>query len=338
ALDKALVDRNIDAALELFVDQCHWRDFLSFTWNLKTVAGKAEIRDMLDQCLDRVQPAAWQIDANETASHTDGVTEGFIQFDTAAAHGYGYVRLKDGKIWTLFTTMVDLKGYEEPNGFSRPLGARHGEHQGDPTWLEERETELAELGITTQPYVLIIGGGQGGIGLAARLRQHGVPALIVEKNERAGDSWRKRYKSLSLHDPIWYDHMPYIKFPDNWPVFSPKDKMGDWLEMYAKVMELNYWSRTEAKSACYDENSGTWVVKVEREGKEITLQPKQLVLATGISGKKNVPNIPGQDVFAGVQQHSSEHSGPEEFAGKKIAVIGSNNSAHDICAALAEQG
>ncbi len=88
---------------------------------------------------------------------------------------------------------------------------------------------------------MIIGGGQGGIALGARLRQLGVPTIIVEKNARPGDSWRNRYRTLVLHDPVWYDHLPYIPFPEHWPVFTPKDKMGDWLEMYAKVMELNYW-------------------------------------------------------------------------------------------------
>ena len=96
--------------------------------------------------------------------------------------------------------------------------------------------------------MLIIGGGQGGIALGARLRQLGVPTIIVERNARPGDSWRKRYKSLCLHDPVWYDHLPYIKFPENWPVFSPKDKIGDWLEMYTRVMELNYWGSTTARA------------------------------------------------------------------------------------------
>ncbi|MGB7755294.1 MAG: NAD(P)/FAD-dependent oxidoreductase [Salinisphaera sp.] len=336
ALNEALAKRDLDGALELFTEDCYWRDLVAFTWNLRTMEGKAEIRDMLEARLDDVKPAGWAVDEHQEPAHADGITEGFIEFDTAVAHGYGYVRLKDGLIWTLLTTMHELKGYEEPKGHSRPLGAKHGEHQGEPTWAEEREAELSELGVSTQPYVLIIGGGQGGIALAARLRQHGVSALIVEKNERPGDSWRKRYKSLCLHDPVWYDHMPYIKFPDNWPVFSPKDKVGDWLEMYAKVMELNFWGSTEAKRASYDENTRTWTVVVERDGKEITLQPKQLVLATGMSAKPNMPKIPGQDRFQGIQQHSSEHAGPDGMEGKKVVVIGSNNSAHDICAALAE--
>jgi putative flavoprotein involved in K+ transport len=165
-----------------------------------------------------------------------------------------------------------------------------------------------------------------------------VPTIIIERNERPGDSWRKRYKSLCLHDPVWYDHLPYIDFPKNWPVFAPKDKIGDWLEMYTKVMELNYWSSTTAKSAKYDEEAGEWTVVVERDGKEITLKPKQLVLATGMSGKANWPKYKGQDIFKGEQQHSSTHPGPDKYRSKKVVVIGSNNSAHDICAALWEGG
>ncbi|CAA9287567.1 MAG: Flavin-containing monooxygenase [uncultured Actinomycetospora sp.] len=186
--------------------------------------------------------------------------------------------------------------------------------------------------------MVIIGGGQGGIALGARLRQLGVETIIVETNEKPGDSWRKRYKSLALHDPVWYDHLPYLKFPDNWPVFSPKDKIGDWLEMYTKIMELTYWGSTTAKSATYDEASGEWTVVVDRDGEEVTLRPQQLVFALGASGKPNVPEIPGREKFRGEVQHSSEHPGPDAYKGKKCVVIGSNNSAFDICGALWEVG
>jgi len=174
--------------------------------------------------------------------------------------------------------------------------------------------------------------------MGARLKRLGVPTIIVEKNERPGDSWRKRYKSLCLHDPVWYDHLPYMPFPDHWPVFAPKDKLGDWLEMYTKVMELNYWGSSEAKSATYDEMTGEWSVVVERGGETVVLRPKQLVLATGMSGIANVPQFPGAERFQGAQYHSSQHPGGEAFYGKKCVVIGSNNSAHDICADLWEHG
>ncbi|GAA3164515.1 hypothetical protein GCM10020255_049300 [Rhodococcus baikonurensis] len=117
---------------------------------------------------------------------------------------------------------------------------------------------------------------------------------MIDSHERPGDQWRGRYKSLCLHDPVWYDHLPYMPFPDNWPVFAPKDKIGDWLEMYTKVMEVPYWSSTTCTSASFDEKTQEWTVEVDRNGEKLTLRPKQLVMATGMSGKANVPTFPGR--------------------------------------------
>jgi putative flavoprotein involved in K+ transport len=277
ALDQALSAGDVERATGLFQADCYWRDLVTFTWNIKTMEGKDQVRDMLKARLGPTLPSNWKIADGEDASEADGTTESWIQFETAVARGFGHIRLKDGRIWTVLTTMSELKGYEEPLGFDRPMGAKHGVEPNRKTWKEERDAEQAELGISRQPYCVIVGGGQGGIALGARLRQLNVPTIIIEKNERPGDSWRKRYKSLCLHDPVWYDHLPYLPFPRNWPVFSPKDKIGDWLEMYSKVMELNYWGSTECKSASYDEASREWTVVVERDGKEIVLKPKQLV-------------------------------------------------------------
>jgi putative flavoprotein involved in K+ transport len=334
--EEALSADDTAAAAALFLDESFWRDLVAFTWNLKTVEGPAGVKHMLDHTLAHTKPTGWR--TTEPPAEAEGVTEAWIEFETEVGRGRGHLRLKDGRAWTLLTTLHELKGHEETTGPGRPMGAEHGANPERETWLEQREREAAQLGYETQPEVVIVGGGQGGIALGARLRQLDVPTIIVERNERPGDSWRKRYKSLCLHDPVWYDHLPYIKFPENWPVFSPKDKIGDWLEMYTRVMELNYWSSTEAKRATYDEDAGEWAVVVERQGVEITLRPKQLVLATGMSGKANVPEIPGMDVFRGEQHHSSEHPGPDAYKGKGCVVIGSNNSAHDICAALWEAG
>ncbi|NKC51966.1 NAD(P)/FAD-dependent oxidoreductase [Ochrobactrum cytisi] len=340
-LDKfgaALEAGRIDEAVSMFADDCYWRDLVAFTWNIKTVEGHDQVRDMLQSQLQLVKPTKWLVAAGETATEADGLTESWISFETEVARGYGLIRLKGGKIWTLLTVMSELKGHEEKSGFTRPLGAKHGQDIGAKTWKEEREEEARTLGYDKQPYVLVIGGGQGGIALGARLRQLDVPTIIVERNERPGDSWRKRYKSLCLHDPVWYDHLPYIDFPKNWPVFAPKDKIGDWLEFYTKVMELNYWTRSTVKSAQWNEQKKEWSVVVDRDGDEVILRPKQLVFATGMSGKPNIPNVKGQDCFKGEQQHSSRHPGPDGYKGKKVVVIGSNNSAHDICAALCEAG
>ncbi len=324
------------AAAALFGEDSYWRDLVAFTWNIHTSEGRGQIAEMLSATLGHTKPTNFAIDGE--ATEAGGVTEAWFTFETATARGRGHLRLKDDGAWTLLTTAQELKGHEEKRGRTRREGVAHGVHEERQHWVEKKEQEAKELGYTKQPYVVIIGGGQGGIALGARLRQLDIPHIVVEKNERAGDSWRKRYKSLCLHDPVWYDHLPYMPFPDNWPVFSPKDKIGDWLEMYTRVMEVNYWSSTEAKSAKYDEAKGEWTVEVVREGKPVTLRPKQLVLATGMSGVPNIPTFPGQDRFKGDQMHSSKFPSGETYRGKKVVVVGSNNSAHDICADCCEHG
>ncbi|MBM7365661.1 flavin-containing monooxygenase [Gordonia hydrophobica] len=337
----ALASGDPTTVAELFVADSYWRDLVSFTWNLKTVEGHDQIIAMLSE--RQQETAAGGFARTEDATDSDGVAEAFIEFETASGRGDGHLRIRedaDGvdRAWTLLTTLQELKGHEERNGFSRPMGAVHGSDPDPRSWAEKREDEEAELGRAVQPYVLVIGGGQGGIALGARLRQLGVPSIVVDKHDRPGDQWRGRYKTLCLHDPVWYDHLPYLPFPANWPVFAPKDKVGDWLEFYTKVMEVPYWSKTECTSATYDEAAGKWTVEVVRDGEPMTLHPTQLVLATGMSGKANVPNFTGQDVFAGDQHHSSKHPGPDGYIGKKVVVIGANNSAHDICKALVESG
>ncbi|HEY1714173.1 MAG TPA: NAD(P)/FAD-dependent oxidoreductase [Solirubrobacteraceae bacterium] len=332
--DSALQAGDAAAAADLFAAESYWRDLVAFTWNVRTVEGRDGVTHMLESALPHVKPRGWH--TTEEPASADGVTEAWIGFETATGRAGGHLRLIDGKAWTLLTALEELKGHEQALGPRRPKGVQHGADPERETWLEDRQREAEELGFTTQPYVVVVGGGQGGIALGARLRQLGVPAIIVERNARPGDSWRKRYKSLCLHDPVWYDHLPYIKFPPNWPVFSPKDKIGDWLEMYTRVMELNYWGSTEAKRAHYDDAAGEWELVVERDGSELTLRPKQLVLATGMSGRPHTPSFPGADVFTGDQHHSSKHPGPDAYRAKRAVVIGSNNSAHDICAALWE--
>ena len=329
------------AAVALFDADCYWRDLVSFTWNIRTQEGPDAIRALLDATAADIQPSGWRVDGE--ATEAGGVFEAWFTFETRLARGRGQIRLKgDGsqglRCWTLLTTMVELKGHEEPKGATRPKGVQHGIQRDRQSWLERKTQEEANLGYTEQPYCVIVGGGQGGIALAARMKRLGVPTIVIEKNPRAGDSWRNRYRSLCLHDPVWYDHLPYLPFPDHWPVFAPKDKIGDWLESYTKIMELNYWTSSTCTGASYDEATKEWTVKVDRNGEAVVLRPKHLVLATGMSGLPNIPKIAGAEDFKGDIHHSSQHPGGEAYRGRKCVVIGSNNSAHDICGDLWEHG
>ena len=207
-LERALVAQDADAVADLFLETGFWRDLAAFTWNLKTCEGRAQIADMARAQLPQIAPKALALDPAEAVAEAGGVTEGWLTIETETGRGQGYIRMKEGKIWTLLTTLHELKGHEEPRKLRRPMGAEHGHDPHRKTWKEKQLDEAARLGFEDQPYVLVIGGGQGGIALGARLRQLSVPTIVIDKHPRPGDQWRNRYKSLCLHDPVWYDHLP----------------------------------------------------------------------------------------------------------------------------------
>ena len=299
--EAALAARDADRAAGLFATTSFWRDLIAFSWNFTTV----ENRD------GRRRPAArrrWRRPTprtsgsprarsprRPTASSRRGST-----FETAVGRGSGLLRLNDEGAWTFLTTLDELKGHEENQGATRPRGvrARRAARTGSPGG-SARTAELEGLGRDREPYVRRDRrrpGRHRARCAAAPARRR--PRRASTGTPRPGDQWRSRYKSLCLHDPVWYDHLPYLPFPRNWPVFAPKDKIGDWLEMYTRVMEVNYWGSTTAKSATWDDAKKEWTVTVDRDGEEVVLHPKQLVFALGVSGKPNIPSIPGQDVFA----------------------------------------
>ncbi|AGF73139.1 flavin-containing monooxygenase [Corynebacterium halotolerans] len=341
ALEEATSGPDADSVAEavgnLFETEGYWRDLLAFTWNLTTAEGVDDIREMIRGTWPASQLTDIKLDG-EPVDEGDGVTR--VQF-TCHSRDFrctGIVRLRGGKAWTMLTSARELIEHPEPKGRRRPLGAEHGQRTDKRNWADRKADRQAALGATEQPYVLIVGGGQGGIALGARLKRLGVPTLIVDKAARPGDQWRGRYHSLCLHDPVWYDHLPYLPFPDDWPVFTPKDKMGDWLEHYVGVMDLDYWTGAECVRASFDESEKRWNVEIDREGEPFLLHPTQLVLATGMSGVPNRPHLPGEENFAGEVRHSSEHPGGDVDRGKNVVVLGANNSAHDICADLYENG
>jgi putative flavoprotein involved in K+ transport len=332
----ALEQRRLEGVAELVEPECFWRDLVIFTWNLRTEEGPEAITAMLAARLDDVDPTGFALKGE--ASAQDGRVEAWFRFETRLARGVGHVRLRDGRAWTLFTAIEELKGHEPHLLERRPAGAEHGVHPGRSSWAERRSAARAALGTSVQPEVVIVGAGQAGLTLAARLRQLDVSTLVVEKNPRPGDNWRRRYKSLCLHDPVQYCHLPYLPFPPSWPLYTPKDQLAEWMEAYVSLMELEVWGSCPARRAVFDAEAGCWELEVERDGTPHTLRPRHLVFALGVSGYPQVPAIEGADSFLGDQHHSSAHPGPDGYVGKRCVVLGSNNSAHDIAAALWEAG
>ncbi|ETI28396.1 hypothetical protein G647_00845 [Cladophialophora carrionii CBS 160.54] len=355
AIKTALNNEDTKAIAELFLDDGYLRDHLALSWDFHTIKGKDKIADFLAQ--NGFPLTNIEIDKSSAyRSPQFGVYDGvgdvkgiqfFFNFTTKVGKGQGVGRLaeKDGqwKLFTFFTTLKDLLGHEETTGPNRPQGVVHGGQVNRKNWAERRQDEFEFK--DRDPVVLVVGAGQAGLTAAARLKMLGVDTLVVDSENTIGDNWRRRYHQLVLHDPVWYDHMPYLRFPPHWPIFTPKDKLGEWFESYAKLLELNVWVKTSIESTSWDETKKQWTVTVKRtkadgSSETRTFHPKHIIQCTGHSGKKNYPTIKGMENFKGdVLCHSSEFKGAQPNGkGRKAVVVGSCNSGHDITQDFYEKG
>jgi len=333
----------------LFHPDSYWRDVLALSWTLQTINGRDAILKTLRSQATEAMPSGFAIDPDRAAPRqvtragTSSI-EAIFKFETALGRGDGILRLipdaDDGnrlKAWTLLTALQELKGFEEQLGVARPRGSAYSRDFRGPNWLDLRKASVDYA--DRDPTVLVIGGGQSGLCIAARLKQLQVDTLIVDREERIGDNWRKRYHALTLHNQVQVNHLPYMLFPPNWPTYIPKDKLANWFEAYVESMELNFWTGTEFEGGSYDEREGRWTVTLRRaDGSQRTMHPRHVVLATGVSGIPSLPDIPGLKNFSGTVIHSSQYTYGEEWKGRKAIVIGSGNSGHDIAQDLHSSG
>ncbi|MBO4225160.1 NAD(P)/FAD-dependent oxidoreductase [Bradyrhizobium neotropicale] len=311
----AVAAKDVDALLILFHPDAFWRDLLAFTWNVRTVEGHGEIRQMLDACLARTAPTAWR--QTRPARLEDGIVEGIVEFETQAARCQAVIRLREGKVWTLLTSMAELNGLEASPSLDY---VSHG--GGDMAAMAK------------QPYCVIVGAGHCGLGLGVQLRNLGVPTLIIDRRERPSDTWRNRHDSLLLHTPSYFDQMPGFSYPDDWPLHPSKERFADWLDAYQSVMQLDVMTAAECVGAVYDDARGKWRLQVKRRDRAIELNPEQLVLATGLFGAPKIPDIPGKERFKGPQQHASLYRSNPHHRNCRCVVVGSGTTAHDIAADL----
>ncbi len=347
--ERALAESD-DILLEtLFHPDSHWRDVLALTWHIRTVSGLDAILRALKAHVARANPSDFRTDPHRTAPRLvtragTNAFEAIFRFETDEGRGSGVLRLtpdaSDGntpKAWTLLTALDEIKGFEEQVGRSRPTGESYSRDFRGPNWLDLRKS-AAEY-VERDPVVLVVGGGQAGLSIAARLTQLQVDTLIVDREQRIGDNWRNRYHALTLHNQVHVNHLPYMPFPPNWPAYLPKDKVAGWFESYVESMELNYWTATEFRGGTYNETEERWSVPLHRaDGTKRELRPRHIVMATGVSGIPNLPDIPTLRNFGGKILHSSQYGDGEAWKGKSALVIGTGNSGHDIAQDLYSSG
>ena len=349
ALDDAFARGDADAAAALVDADGYWKDVLALSWAYRSWEGREQIAQSLESSLPAVRPRAHRSTTRTAPRRVKRsglrLIEAFFDLETAVGTATGFVRLHDepetgrpASAWIVLTALQQLHGSEERLGVLRPDGEEYS-HGGDgQNWLDLRQQERAYT--DRDPQVLVVGAGQGGLMIGARLRHMGVDALLVDNHDRVGDNWRERYHSLLLHNETWGNSLPYLPFPDSWPTFLPKDKLAGWLEAYVEAMELNVWTGTTLLGAERDAADELWVARLRLpDGSERVLRTPHLVLATGgHSGVPYVPDLPGREEFAGEVLHSSGFTSGMPYAGKHAVVFGTGNSGHDIAQELHTSG
>jgi putative flavoprotein involved in K+ transport len=349
AFETALVSRDGARIGALFHQDSHWRDVLAFTWHLTPVAGRDDIATRLAAKQERTGAHGFHLPAGRRPPRTvkrlgiDSV-EAIFEFKTADGRGAGIVRLSPApdaggamKAWLLSTTLQALDGHEEKIGANRPTGSAFSRNFGGDNWADMRRKAVAYD--DREPAVLVIGAAQAGLSIAARLNQQGVDTLVVEKWPRIGDSWRRRYHSLALHNSIHLNHLPYMEFPPTWPKYIPKDMLGNWFEFYADAMAINCWTDTEFVGGTWDETEKRWTARLKRgDGTERVVRPRHLVFANGVSSYPMVPDLPGLEDFKGEVIHSEGFDSGAAWKGKNALILGTGSSANDIALDLHSHG
>jgi cation diffusion facilitator CzcD-associated flavoprotein CzcO len=347
--EAALTARDPARIAALFHDDSHWRDVLAFTWDLTPMAGRDAIAARLAAEQGRAAAHGFHLPPGRRAPRevkrlgVDSI-EALFEFETVDGRGAGIIRLSpvsddsgEMKAWLLSTTLESLRGHEEKIGANRPTGAAYSRNFGGDNWADMRRKAAAYE--DREPTVLVIGAAQAGLSVAARLNQLGVDTLVVEKWPRIGDSWRKRYHSLALHNSIHLNHLPYMEFPPTWPKYIPKDMLGNWFEFYADAMEINCWTDTEFAAGTWDEKTKTWTARLKRgDGTERVVHPKHLVFANGVSSYPMIPDIPGLNDFKGQVIHSEGFDSGAGWEGKRALIMGTGSSANDIALDLHSHG
>jgi putative flavoprotein involved in K+ transport len=182
--------------------------------------------------------------------------------------------------------------------------------------------------------VYVIGGGPGGLAAAHALRARGIRAVVLEKSDAVGASWRRHYDRLRLHTTRRLSALPGLPMPRRFGRWVARDNVVRYLEKYAEVHALEIVTGVEVTRVERNPD-GTWLLRATG-GRELTAGA--VVVATGYNHTPNIPDWPGRDTFTGELSHASAYRNPEPYAGRDVLVVGIGNTGAEIAVDLVEGG
>ena len=183
--------------------------------------------------------------------------------------------------------------------------------------------------------VHVVGGGPGGLSVAHALRARGVRAVVLERSERVGDSWRRHYDRLHLHTTRRRSALPGLPMPRRFGRWPSRDDVVRYLEKYAEHHRLEIVTGVEVSRIERTEDGAGWLLRATG-GRELT--GAAVVVATGFNHTPRVPDWPGRDTYTGELLHASQYRNPKPFAGRDVLVVGVGNTGAEIAVDLVEGG
>ncbi|MFI8105974.1 flavin-containing monooxygenase [Streptomyces sp. NPDC086023] len=183
--------------------------------------------------------------------------------------------------------------------------------------------------------VYVIGAGPGGLAAAAALRARGVRAVVVEKSDAVGASWRRHYDRLRLHTTRRLSALPGLAMPRRFGRWVARDNVVRYLEKYAEHHELELVTGVEVTRVERAGDGAGWVLHATG-GRE--LAASAVVVATGFNHTPRLPDWPGADTFTGKLLHASEYRNPGPYEGLDVLVVGVGNTGAEIAVDLAAGG
>ena len=180
------------------------------------------------------------------------------------------------------------------------------------------------MGSTEHSDVLVIGAGQAGLAVAHHLQRRGLQPLLLERNERVGDSWRARWDSLKLYSPASRDGLPGMPFPAGGTSYPTKDDMAAYLEAYASRFDLPVRLGTEVESLTQED--GRFVAHTGRA----SIEAETVVVASGVFDKPYVPAFADELDAEITQLHSSAYRNLSQLQDGPVLVVGASHSGADI--------
>ncbi|KAF7302875.1 hypothetical protein MKEN_01249700 [Mycena kentingensis (nom. inval.)] len=308
---------------ELFRPDAFWRDQVALTWTLRTFHTAPVISDNLVPLLDRakIDPASVSLQAQQVLA-------------IPLPNGVSVIRAP----FTFRTTnpkaecSIAFKLLRSSEGIVQIFVVATALHALDaaPWGLFDAPQEVSAV-LPASVEVLVVGGGHAGLSISAYLKALGVNFAVVEKEPVIGDSWATRYGSTTLHTTRSFSGLPFLPFPDDYPMFVPAKLMAQYYANYVRALCLPAYAGRDCVNAVWDAAQNAWLVTLQRASDTETILARTLVFALGIGGRRPVtPSFSGAETFKGESLHSATYIDASRWVGKHVVIVGASTTACDV--------